>query len=46
MGDIFWAAKISNIYGVFEVSDIFVGRMVDAGPRPMYEENMRVPPYG
>ena len=31
MGDIFWVAKISNIY-------------FDAGPKPMYEEKMRVPP--
>ena len=33
MEDIFWVAKISNIY-----------LMVDAGPEPSYDEQIRVPP--
>ena len=47
MGDIFWVAKISNIFwGVLEIPDILLGLMVDAGPEPKYEEKMRVPPWG
>ena len=30
--------------GVLEIPDIFGGGWVDAGPEPMYEEKMRVPP--
>ena len=35
---------------MFEISDIFLGRTVDAGPEPTYEEKMKVPhppwPFG
>ena len=37
MGDIFWAAKISNIFGVLEIPDLFWWN-VDAGPEPTSEK--------
>ena len=44
MGDSFWVAKISNIFWVLEIPEICLGLTVDAGPKPTYEEKMRVPP--
>ena len=45
MGDIFWVAKISNIFKVLEIPDIFWGCAVDAGPEPSYEEKNKVHPW-
>ena len=41
-------AEISNIFGVLEIPDIFLGRTMDAGPEPTYTEKNRVglPPWG
>ena len=45
MGDIFWVAKISNIFlGCLKFLIFFGRRMVDAGPEPTYAEKMRLPP--
>ena len=44
MEDILGVAEISNIFGVLEILDISLGWTVDAGPKPTYEEKMRVPP--
>ena len=39
MGDFYWVAKISNLFfGVLEIPDIFLGRMVDAGLERTNEE--------
>ena len=43
MGDIFWVAKISNIFGVLEIPDIYFG---DAGPEPTYKEKGEYPSPG
>ena len=44
-GIFFWVAKISNIvWGCLKFLIFFGGGWVDAGPEPMYEEKMRVPP--
>ena len=44
MGDIFGGlVKFQIFLGVLEIPDI-LGQTVDAGPEPMYEEKMRVPP--
>ena len=42
-GGYFWVAKISNIFGMLDIPDIFWGT-VDAGSKPTYEEKKRVPP--
>ena len=42
-------AKISNIFGALDIPDIIFfgeGGAVDPRSKPMYEENMRVPPWG
>ena len=45
MGDIFWAAKILNIFRALEIPDFFVKcRYVNAGPEPTYEKKNRVTP--
>ena len=44
MGDIFWVAKISNIFCGCLNFCYFLGRTVDAEPKPTYEEKMRVYP--
>ena len=44
IGILFWVAKISNIFGVLEIPDIFWEWTVDAGFEPTYEEKIRVPP--
>ena len=45
MGIFFWVAKISNNFlGCLEFLIFFGGRRVDAGPKPTYEETLRVPP--
>ena len=41
---IFLRGKISNIFGVLAIPDIFWRQMVDAGPNPTYEEKVIVPP--
>ena len=38
-------AKISNIFGVLEIPDIYFG-VNGSGPESTYEEKMRVPPPG
>ena len=47
--DIFGVAKISNIFRVLKIPDIFFflgggGRTIDTGPEPTHIEQMRVPP--
>ena len=45
MGDIFFGLlKFQIFLGMLEISDIFGGWAVGAGPEPTYEEIMRVPP--
>ena len=46
MGDILEVAKISNIFGVLEISDIFLGWTVDAGREPTMKKKIRVPLLG
>ena len=36
--------KFQIVFEMLEILDILFGRTVDAGPEPMYEEKMRVPP--
>ena len=45
-GGSFWVGEISNVFGVLEIPDIFLGWTVDAGPEPTDEDKMRVPPIG
>ena len=47
MGIFLAVAKISNIFWVLEIPDIFLERTVDAGPEPTYTEKIRVglPPW-
>ena len=41
----FWVARISNNFlGCLKFLIFILGRTVDAGPEPTYEEKMRVPP--
>ena len=42
--DIFWVAKISNIFGVLEIPDIFGGWAVDAGSEPTIRKKIEYPP--
>ena len=42
-GIFFGLLKFQIFFGAFEIPDI-LGRMVDAGPEPPYEEKLRVPP--
>ena len=46
MGDVFLVAKISNIFGILEIPDIFWGSTVNTWPEPTNEEKLRVPPSG
>ena len=39
-----WPKKIQIFFGVLDIPDIFLWQTVDAGPNPMYEEKVRVPP--
>ena len=44
MGDIFWAAKISNFFFlVFEIPEIF-GVKYKCWPEPRYEKKIEYPP--
>ena len=40
----FCMAKISNIFGVLDIPDIFWRQTEGAGPNPTHEEKVRVPP--
>ena len=45
---IFWGVgKISNIvWGKPDTPDMFLGETVVAGPKPKYQENVRISPWG
>ena len=43
MGDV---QKYQAFWGLLDIPDIFGGLTVDAGPKPTYEEKIRVPPWG